>query len=370
MHAVPAGLAAGMAAHQRHRRLRHGHRGRLEHPALPRAAGGEPPSSGGARGDARPPRGDGAHPAGRGATLGQPVSEHAVPRRLPPAGPLLAGGGSGLDVVGGRCAGGAAGAARPGAADGAGALCELRSGAAACRAAARLPRLPRAHPSQPGRLDRLRGARGGERPGGSLPAVREPPVAAPRPSGWDLLRSADVARERRVPRGAGPGARLPGRPPAPRQLRAGARPRKAGARGGDGRDGSLARPRRPGVALLPGAGHWRPRRCASPAGASGRCLPGSARGRLGHRHRRLPLVHRLGPRHDDRPPRVARHARTSRARARGAGGLPRSPRRWPGPQPVSRLGGACRVQHRGRDAVHVPGGARVGAGRWPGRVRP
>ena len=197
------------------------------------------------------------------------------------------------------------------------------------------------------------------------------------PSGWDLLRSADVARERRVPRGAGPGARLPGRPPAPRQLRAGARPRKAGARGGDGRDGSLARyvldalGGRAVIFSTRAAARRRPRRCASPAGASGRCLPGSARGRLGHRHRRLPLVHRLGPGHDDRPrPGCSSRADASSSRARcwRASSLT-STVAWSPTGFPTRRGLPSTTPWTRRlfmfQAVHA-----LGAGRWLVRVRP
>ena len=177
--------------------------------------------------------------------------------------------------------------------------------------------------------------RASERPGGALPAVSEPPLAPPRSPWRPVRRRADVAREPRVPRGARPRPRLPGGPPPPRQLRARARPRNAAARGrhGRGRSDTLD-PRRARLAVFPGLparpfagadasgdGIGEPRRGANPAGAGLRCLPRAPGGRLGHGHRRLPVVHRLGPGHDDFPPRAAPRARTPGPRARGAGGL-------------------------------------------------
>ena len=54
------------------------------------------------------------------------------------------------------------------------------------------------------------------------------------------------------------------------------------------------------------------------------------------RHRRLPLVHRLGPRHDDQPRRAdARHGTTERGRLHPADLRP-LPARRADPQPVSR----------------------------------
>ena len=115
--------------------------------------------------------------------------------------------------------------------------------------------------------------------------------------------------------------------------------------------GVAARPsrrRRPGagVGRAPGAG-GRPVRRVAPA------PPGQPDG--AQRHRRLPLVRRLGPRHHDRPARPDAGHRPARGRARASCA----------PSPASSTRGCCptasptgepaRVQHRRRHAVVLRG---------------
>ena len=286
--ALPARLAAGVAAHQRHRWLRHGHRGRLEHPPLPRAAGGEPPSS----------RGSGVVTLARleetaltarehGAALGQPVPEHALPGRVHPAGPLLP-----RRWV--RCGPGRSAAWRW-----SGGCCSSRGSRRCCvRYASSGPLRLRLEPllafrdyhalthRNPERGPASRSARWGtaawcasSRTRG-LPSLRLAHRGGPfsRRAQWhenveyleELDRGLDFREDLLLP-GSFELELAPGQPAAP---------------GGDGRDRGLARPRRPGVGSSAAGGSHprpvasraarrrrRPRRCARPARASRRCLP-------------------------------------------------------------------------------------------------
>ena len=83
--------------------------------------------------------------------------------------------------------------------------------------------------------------------------------------------------------------------------------------------------------------------------------PRARRRRRGaHRHRRLPLVHRLGPRHDDQPRGAdARHRPPRRGRLHPAHLRPLRPRR-PDPEHVPRGRERGPLPHGRRDAVVLP----------------
>ncbi len=216
--------------------------------------------------------------------------------------------------------------------------------------------------------------------GGPLPAVPGPPLAPHRAPWGRLRRRAGVARERGVPRGAGSRARLPRGPAAPGQLRAGARAGAAPAGRGDGRvraaldlDALVGLFLRAEPSLRPLAAPRPVRRADAPGEGRAR-LERAADAYLVRRADRSATVIAGYPWFTDwgrdtmiSLPGLTHRPRAARARARGARGLPRPPRRGPGPQPLPRRGGPGRVQHRRRDALHVPGGARLGAGRWLAR---
>ena len=88
-------------------------------------------------------------------------------------------------------------------------------------------------------------------------------------------------------------------------------------------------------------------------GARRRALPRGRR-RGAHGHRRIPLVHRLGPRHDDQP-RGAGPGHRALCRGRLHPPHVRLPRaRRPHSQHVSRRRGRGALPHRGRHAVVLP----------------
>ena len=115
---------------------------------------------------------------------------------------------------------------------------------------------------------------------------------------------------------------------------------------------ALAPQRRRGIRRAAGArGGPVPRPARQPPRGS---VPRRRAARGAHRHRRLPLVHRLGPRHDDRPRGPdARHRPL-----REAGGDPAHLRalreRRAAAEPVSRRRARGALQHGRRDALVLP----------------
>ena len=87
---------------------------------------------------------------------------------------------------------------------------------------------------------------------------------------------------------------------------------------------------------------------------AGRGARRRGRRRRAHHHRRLPLVHRLGPRHDDQPRRPDAGDRAPRGGARHPADVRAPHPRRADPQPVSRRRERGPVPHRGRDAVVLP----------------
>jgi hypothetical protein len=230
-----------MAGGQRTGRVRHGHGLRGEHPPLPRAPGGLAPAAGGPGGDPVPSGRDRARRPGRGPAGHQPVPGDAPPVGLPAPGGIPPRSVPHLALPGGRCPHRAAPVPRARRGYGGGDLRERPPGAAPRRAAAGLPRLPRTGP--PERLGPRRTGRGGtgRRAAPELPALYGPPVAPPPPPRRSLPGGADLARQRRVPRGAGPRAGFSRGPAPPGELRARARSGPAGLGGGHARRSGLLR---------------------------------------------------------------------------------------------------------------------------------
>ena len=370
-----------MAADQRPGRLRLRHGRRRRHPPLPRPAHRRPAGAARPHHDAQSPPGIAAparrlHRPLRRLRMGQPRSGAARDRQSPR---ISAGHGSaGLALPVQRL--------RPGEARPPGLSAKhcprqlppdrrRRAGAADGAAVAALPasRRSRQHEvSRPARPHR----RGGPLRNLRRRAAAAAAAVAPRPTGRVHAGGENESRDPLSGRGE-PRLRFQGRAVESRLLpnrageRAGRHARRLdgivgddpGAQAGRGRSGGTgarATAHRPGAAggangpgRRTGAGRrpvhhhaGRPRRGGG-AGAGGRR-------RGAHRHRRLPLVHRLGPRHHDQPGGAdALHRPPPRGRLHPPHLRPLRPRR-PDSEPLSggRKGGA--VPHRRRHALVLP----------------
>ena len=367
-----------MARRERARRLRHGQPGLRRHPPLPRAARGRAPQAR-ADGDAEPGSRSRAR-AGQGAGAARrrgAVGRARAARGRPPPGVPARGRAPGVDLRGGPVPHRAAGPARPRAEHGPPRLPPPRGrrarapraqarGARALAGGAGLDRASLLH----ARRDRpaLRGGAGAGPAGASPDGARRRGVLHPR---------ARAAGRDRVPRRAKPRLRRAGRAVEPGLLRRGARAGRAGdarrvdrALGGDGgtlpRGGAggragaaraAARARSPGGAAGPGRrARARLRRLRGRAHRPrGGRRPLAGRGRAAaHGHRRLPVVHRLGPRLHDQPrgPHALHRPRTHRRLDPEDLLPPLQGRPHPEPLPGGRCGGP--LSHRRRHPLDVP----------------
>ena len=342
-----------MARGRRSRRFRVGHRVRHPHAPLSRPAARRDHASDRAHGAGQRPRGV-ARDAGRAVRAQRPALQPGRgPSRWRPADRRLSERAlADLDVPRrgrhrGQPGGGRVPRARP-RHPALAAACVLRPGAADGAPAALGARLPCPAPREPG----LRFQRRGHRRARAVAAVsgRAADLGGERrqlPARADLVPQLPVRRGTRARPRLHRGSRLA------RRVRLVAERQRCDAAALRGR--SLARS---GRGLAPGSGSAPAAPLPDAARARGRCLRGAPRRRQDHR-RRLPLVHRLGPRHLHHAARLhdlaGRPGAGPRHPARlGAGGV-----RGHGAEPLPGCRRAARVQRGRRLALVRDRGARA-----------